>query len=345
TDGSLDTTFNPATDGYYNIYSIAIQPDGKIVWVGSSEPYYSYSHGMIGRLNADGSSDNTFQAGSGFDAYKSTFSFSLATVRSVALQPDGKIIAGGEFNNFHTLARFSIARINANGSPDATFNAGTYYHSSVNSIAVQPDGKILITGYLVFNGTPPRNFIRLNANGSRDAAFVSAIRGATFVALQPDGKILVGGGPGGISRLNTDGSLDTTFNPGTGFNGDVRSLALQQDGKIVAGGGFTYFNGIGRNRITRLLGGVGIIIGDTTLGAVVRVYPNPAEDHVWIELGEEYSDVQVTVRNLAGQLLLTRQVGTARMVELGLGDLPGGMYLLDVSTLTGEHSVHKIVKH
>ncbi|TAE55884.1 MAG: T9SS C-terminal target domain-containing protein [Bacteroidetes bacterium] len=301
---------------------------------------------MIGRLNADGSSDNTFYAGSGFKIYEGPYSPSLADVRSVALQPDGKIIVVGKFNSADTLfGRFGIARINANGSPDATFNAGTTFFSYANAVTVQPDGKILVAGYLIFNGTTSRDFVRLNANGSLDTAFVAAISGAAFIALQPDRKILVGGGPSGISRLNAYGSRDTTFNPGTGFAGSVTSLALQPDGKIVVGGAFTNFNGIGRNRIARLLGGGGRGIGDTTFGTSVRVYPNPAEDHVWIELGEEYPGVQVTVRNLSGQLLLTRQVGTAYTVELGLGDLPGGMYLLDVSTLTGEQTVLKIVKY
>lgn len=398
TDGSLDTTFSPGTGFDSYVYSIALQPDGKIIAGGSFTSFNGTICKRIARLNADGSLDNTFNPGTGFDN----------TVSAIALQSDGKIVVGGWFTTVNGTTRSRLARLNADGSLNSTFHPGTVFNQRVNSIALQPDGKMLVGGWFMpFSGVSRNNIVRLNADGSLDATFnpgtgtnneiyylalqsdgkivaggaFSSFNGVsrnnivrlnadgsldvsfdtgtgvgyfvTSIVLQPNGKILVGGSlnsysgtaRNGIARLNTDGSLDPTFDPGTGFNDVVRSIALQPDGKIVAGGGFTSFNGIGRNRVARLFGGGISSIGDNTFATAVQVYPNPAEDQVLIELGEVYPGVEVAVRNLAGQLLLTRQVGTAHTVELGLGELPGGMYLLDVSTLKGEHSVHKIVKH
>ena len=132
------------------------------------------------------------------------------------------------------LAASAVARAQ---SLDTSFNPGA--NGSVCALAVQPDGKILVGGDFTTlggggTGTTPRNRIgRLNADGSLDTSFNPGANGGVYaLAVQPDGKILVGGdfttlGGGGtgtttrncIGRLNADGSLDTSFNPGA--NGDV----------------------------------------------------------------------------------------------------------------------------
>ena len=129
----------------------------------------------------------------------------------------------------------------------------------VESVAMQPDGKILIGGPFVGVGGVTRNGIaRLHPDGSVDAAFDPNISGFARIAIQSDGKILVGGGftsVGGvtrnnIARLNTDGTLDTSFNPNA--NGRVRSLEIQPDGKILVSGEFSSIGGVPRDRVARL---------------------------------------------------------------------------------------------
>ncbi len=206
---------------------------------------------------APGSLDTSFNPGTGADG----------VVYATALQPDGKIIIGGSFSNFNGVSANRIARLNPNGFPDLTFNPGGSgvanspggVVGSVWAVAIQADGKILIGGYFkTYNGTPRNSIARLNADGSLDTSFDPASGPApdsalTKIIVQPDGKIIIGGGftsfngtsRNHIARLNVDGSLDTTFDPGTGSNGGLSDVALQVDGKIIIGGFFTNYNGNG----------------------------------------------------------------------------------------------------
>ena len=170
-------------------------------------------------------------------------------VEAIAVQADGKILVGGAFSMLGgggtgTTQRRDIARLNLDGSLDAAFNPGA--NGTVLALAVQADGKIVVGGsFTSLAGAVRNNLGRLNPDGSLDAAFNPGASGSIFagevdaVAIQPDGKILVGGeflalggGTGTtprsrIGRLNADGSVDATFNPGA--NEAVISLAVQPD--------------------------------------------------------------------------------------------------------------------
>lgn len=249
-DGSLDTSFNPGSGGNGGFSSIALQPDGKILVGGQFTSYDGISRNYISRLNADGSLDLSFNPGVGGNSI----------VRSVAIQPNGKILIGGYFPSSSGSNINGIARLNSDGTLDTSFNPGTGVDSDVQSIAIQSDGKILIWGR---TGNFNSLFSRLNENGSLDTSFNPGIGAnisiVSFVLLE-NGKILIGGefttyngvSRNRLARLNGDGSLDTTFDPGTGANNSIRSMVLQQDGKILIGGTFNSFNGSTRNGIARL---------------------------------------------------------------------------------------------
>src|ERR1041385_1140319 len=191
-------------------------------------------------------------------------------VNAVALQPDGKAIIGGQFSTVKGLLRTNLARLNADGSGDATFNpaVGNNPYFLVSSLALQSDGKVLVSGQ--FGDTVCDEFgcysftelivRRLNADGSLDNSFnpptgADNPYGISSVVVQSDGKVLVGGdfstmngtNRSGIARLNADGTLDASFNPGTGivpsYYSVINSLIVQADGKVLIGGGFTTFNG------------------------------------------------------------------------------------------------------
>jgi uncharacterized delta-60 repeat protein len=257
-DGTLDNTFNTGTGFNGSVNSVDVQPDGKILVGGVFTSFNGTSTVRIARLNADGTLDNTFNTGTGF----------MGVVYSADVQPDGKILVGGSFISFNGTSTVNrIARLNADGTLDNTFTTGTGFNTTVNSVDVQPDGKILVGGiFTSFNGTSTVNRIaRLNTNGALDNTFNT---GTGFndevisVDVQPDGKILVGGffssfngtsTVNRIARLNADGTLDNTFNTGTGFNNTVNSVYVQPDGKILVGGVFTSFNGTNDvNRIAQL---------------------------------------------------------------------------------------------
>src|SRR5205814_10321247 len=149
---------------------------------------------ILARLNSDGSFDS-------FSGLVPNFGFA---VFAIALQSDGKILVGGSFsllfNNISGPTRNGIVRLNGDGSLDSTFDPGAGV--SVNALAIQNDGKILLGGgFTNYNGV------------SRN----------------------------GIVRVNIDGSLDTSLNPdgGAGTFGTVSAIAVQTNGKIVLAGAFT----------------------------------------------------------------------------------------------------------
>src|SRR5450432_670615 len=212
--GDVDPSFNPSVLGGGTINSVAVQPDGKMVVVGLFTAFNGVETGNIERLNADGTIDSSFNTGTGFTTN--------GIEECVVLQPDGKIIVGGVFGQFNGVLRRSLLRLNADGSLDTTFAPSAGIQGAgrgVYSIALQPDGKMIVGG----------NFTTFNST-SRNS----------------------------IVRVNPDGSLDTTFNPGTGTGSStggetfVYNLALQPDGKIIIGGFFNTYNGTARSGIARL---------------------------------------------------------------------------------------------
>lgn len=258
TNGTVDTTFNPSLIGFGYTAAIAQQADGKTVVAGNFNFANGTARNNVARFNADGTLDTSFTVGTGTSPDLNASNI----VNVVAIQPDGKILVGGIFSGYNGAARRGIFRLNTDGSLDTSFNAdflSTYIAVFLNDILVLPSGKILIGGS--FAATTTRNLILLNADGSFDASFPSPINGAVQkILLQPDGKLLVSGNfttSGGqsrnrITRLNADGSLDTSFNPGTGANSTVTNLALQADNKIIAVGNFSTFNGTSHAGIVRL---------------------------------------------------------------------------------------------
>ena len=186
------------------------------------------------------------------------------TVNTTALQPDGKILIGGQFTTYNGTTVNRIARLNTDGILDTTFTTGTGADNSVNTITIQPDGKILVGGWFTtYNGTTVNGIARLNTDGTLDTTFTTGtgVDGAvSVIALQSDSKIFIGGDfytyngttANRIARLNTDGTLDTTFT-GTGANNyNVKAITFQPDGKILVGGDFIHYNDNPANRIVRL---------------------------------------------------------------------------------------------
>jgi uncharacterized delta-60 repeat protein len=254
-DGTIDATFNPAGTGANgNVNTICPQPDGKILMGGAFTNYDGAAKNRVARLDADGTIDATFYTGAGA---------ANNTINTLVLQPDGKILVGGLFTSYTGTAKNRVARLNTDGTLDATFtgvNVSGNIIGDAFTLALQPDGKILMGGG---SNTYNNYNVRLNTNGSLDETFnpgTAANNPVFALALQPDEKVLIGGdfraydgiAANYITRLNTNGSLDATFNAGTGANNPVYGIALQLDGKILIGGVFTTYNGAPANRIGRL---------------------------------------------------------------------------------------------
>lgn len=253
-DGSLDTSFAPGSGVNAEVYAIAVQNDGKIIIGGTFDSFNGFARNRIARINANGTLDVTFNPGLGPDE----------RVRALALQGDGKIVIGGWFKLYNGVARSGVARINANGTLDTTFNPGSGTDRSVYVVVLQNDGRIMIGGdFFSYDGVPRNAIARLSANGSVDTSFNpgSGVKDYVYtIGLQSDNKILIGGdfnaydgtARNSIARLNADGGLDASFDPGSGAGGHVYAIAQQTDGRIDIAGSFNAYHGVPRNRIARI---------------------------------------------------------------------------------------------
>jgi len=253
-DGSKDTTFDIGTGFDGLCYTSPIQSDGKIVVGGSFSAFTGTAQYSLIRLNSDGSKDTTFNIGTGFNNQ----------IRTVSIQSDGKILAGGLFSTFSGSSQNRLIRLNSDGSKDTTFNIGAGFSANIYTTLVQSDGKILVGGqFTTFSGGSQNYLIRLNSNGSKDTTFnigTGFDNQIRTLSIQSDGKILAGGqfslfsgsSQNKLIRLNSDGSKDTTFNIGNGFNDINYTTSIQSDGKILTGGAFTAFSGVTQNNFIRV---------------------------------------------------------------------------------------------
>jgi uncharacterized delta-60 repeat protein/uncharacterized repeat protein (TIGR01451 family) len=254
-NGSLDTSFNPGSGANDFIGAVALMGSGQFVIGGGFSSYNGTPRVRVARLNGNGSLDNSFSAGDGSDG----------SVWALAVQPDGKVIIGGEFTSVAGVTRTHIARLNTNGVLDATFDPGPNGpDGTVWAVVLQPDGKVIIGGeFHVIAGQTVGGIARLNADGTLDTSFFpgAGTDGTVYsLALQPDGKVVVGGDfslldfnpRNNLTRLNSDGSLDTTFDPGSrGAEGTVYSITVA-GGSLYVGGSFLSFNGTHRLGLVRL---------------------------------------------------------------------------------------------
>ena len=138
------------------------------------------------------------------------------------------------------------------------------FNNEVSGMVLQSDGKIVVVGYFTqFNSVTANFIIRLNSDGSRDTSFNigSGFNGFAYdIVQQTDGKFVIigdftsynGVSANKIIRLNLDGSVDSSFNSGSGFNNTATKIVIQSDGKFVIAGHFTSYNGSSINRIIRL---------------------------------------------------------------------------------------------
>jgi uncharacterized delta-60 repeat protein len=248
-DGSLDNTFNPGQSADNTVYDIEILPDGKILLIGDFVAGGGFSRNGLTRLNNNGTVDNTFNPENTFGDI-------------IKVQNDGKIIIG---------QGSSLLRLNADGSQDTGLNTELSVDGTINDIQLQADNKILIGGsFTLFNGILRKGIARLYADGTLDVTFNpgSGFNGSVnTIEVQSDGRILVGGSfssfngvsRNNIVRLNPDGTLDDTFNPGDGTNGAINAAQIRPDGRAVLGGDFTKYDNSPRLNIARIYSAVSAI--------------------------------------------------------------------------------------
>jgi uncharacterized delta-60 repeat protein len=253
--GKLSTDFGGKED---KGCSLAIQSDGKLLIGGRSDNGSNYDFALA-RYGADGSLDTSFSCDG-----KLTTAFGAGddSGSSVAIQADGKILVAGYSYNGST-SDFALARYNADGSLDTTFSGDgklTTALGSGSSVAIQADGKILVSGSSSNGSNADFALVRYNPDGSLDTSFdgdgklttdiSSGDEFASDVAVQADGKMLIAGSRFNgtdydiaLIRYNTDGTLDVGFDADgkvttvLGSSYDIGSgVVVQTDGKILVAG-------------------------------------------------------------------------------------------------------------
>ena len=296
------------------VYSIAVQTDDKSIIAGHFSTYNTIARNGIARANVDGSLDTYFNPGSGVAVQQGDF------ISSAVLAPDGKILVVGSFSSFNGIPRYRIARLNSNGSLDTSFNPGLGADATVWSVVVQGDGKVMVGGeFTSINGTNRSYLARLNDDGSLDTDFDPSLNNPNgyvqSVAVAAGGQIIIGGSftalgehsRNGIARLNENGTLDASFDPGTGVDGPVYVVALQSDGRVLAGGAFDHAGAYSRQNLVRFSANGAVDLGfDIGSGVDDTVYSITLQNDGAIYLGGVFTSINGT-----------RRVGVARLYQSG----------------------------
>jgi uncharacterized delta-60 repeat protein len=252
TDGSLDTTLNPGLGLIRFTEAVVLETDGRMLLGGWSATYNGAPVPYLARVEPNGALSSGFVPSPG------------DYLTDCQLQPDGRILVSGYFTSIGGVARPYVARLLPDGTVDSSFDPGLGPNSYVYSVALQPDGRILIAGDFTSVAGITRNRIaRLFADGSLDPSFdpgQGADRIVYDVEIQPDGRIVLGGWFAELQgqelwflgRLTANGALDATFTPqiDPAF-GQVLSAKAQPDGMIIAAGQFWSVGGTARACIAR----------------------------------------------------------------------------------------------
>ncbi|GAB4092144.1 delta-60 repeat domain-containing protein [Flaviaesturariibacter terrae] len=374
--GALDASFNPGSGisgssyGELIIYTVAIRAtaaasDRRIV-AGGLFTYYN------GTAVAGGNGGGLVQIKTDGTIDAAATPKVEGAVYHLALDDNGKILAGGEFYKVNGEDLWRFARINIDGSTDNTLWTGRWdgFNSTVTSVQVYR-GQIYVGGFFTqYRGNNSGRLARLNSDGSYDATFAvgTGFTGsggtalctqgmeAKSVAFMSNGKVVVGGNftayQGNtvyrIARLNTNGSYDASFNTGTGFDQCVARLAFQgTDDSLVVGGFFNSFRDETQGTVMRLrkpptplllsLGEAPATVPRHTLGGDA-VYPNPFTVHLRVALPGR-PDGAVTVCFLGSDGRDARRFNAylrRGTVELQAGTVPAGTWLLQVTDARGE---------
>lgn len=223
------------------VTSILKLDDGHIMVGGFFNEFNGFPRRGLAKLKSDGSLDHNFNITS-----------FIGSIRTIAQQDDGLILLGGSRNS---STEHILMRVQKNGNIDPDFRIARSDNGTINNIIIQPDGKILVVGtFTQYDRTISRRIVRLNQDGTRDTNFdigEGANNAINVVKLLDNGKILIGGtfnqfngfNINRLARLNQDGSLDQTFQIGTGPSGAIQDIEILENGDILVGGSIDSYDG------------------------------------------------------------------------------------------------------
>lgn len=362
-DGSPDQTFSD--DGIMTLdiggssdygWAAALQPDGKILVAGYDDSLLIHRHFAVLRLNTDGSLDDTF----GGDGIVTTdMGAGLNEIRSLAVQPDGRILAAGTVYVGISEMHFGLVRYNPDGSLDDSFGADGKVITAVGQVdqascvAVLPDGRILVAGS-AFVGTYAFAMAHYTADGQLDTQFGTGGTVVTHIGqeedncndmvVQPDGRIVLTGytraaGNWDIAlvRYTSNGVLDPTMDGDgivitpVGNAYDIgHALNMQADGKLVVAG-WSYDSALNADVVTvvRYMNDAVGMAGSGDKGGLY-LYPNPGYGMVSIDAQPDGG--WLSVYRYSGELVLSKPLNRGVSSSIDLSGLARGCYAVRVTT-------------
>jgi uncharacterized delta-60 repeat protein len=253
-DGLIDTTYY--ANGYKfnsSTYCGLLENDGKLYIGGGFSQFDGQPQWCLIRLTTGGTLDTSFDIGDGFNS----------SVRTLAKDNSGKIYAGGDFTSYSGVTQNRLIRLNSDGTKDETFDIGDGFNGTVYGVALDSSGHTYVAGsFSQFSGSTQNYLIRLNSDGTKDETFDIGDGFNSYIyklEIDSNDKIYVGGyftTYSGITqnyaaRLNSDATLDSTFDMGDGFDDAVVMIKIIDD-KIYMGGNFTTYSGLTHNKIVSL---------------------------------------------------------------------------------------------
>jgi uncharacterized delta-60 repeat protein len=376
TDGSVDTSFNPAVTNNLKIIKNIIQNDGKIIVIGQNQDLtYYYT-----RLNTDGSVDNNFNVQdygghisdavslpdgrmliAGNKLYRLNIDGTIDSnfnngnlgstgINNIYLLKDNKILIVGGFTKYNNIERKGIARLNLDGTLDETFSPGTGVNNTIYGCDQQDDGKILLAGFFTsYNGISRNFLVRINQDGSLDTSFNSQSSGPndalSYVTKGINGKILISGvfttynniTKNYIAILNSDGSLDNN-NVDTNFDNAVNNCVKQNDGKLVCGGYFSKYGGSSSKGVVRIIPNNFLSVNNSSL-IKVKIAPNPVTDKFTINTPKEGTANLYDSNGKKVRNYTLKQ----NQNEIDISKFPNGLYFVEVS-MGNEIQNFKLIK-
>lgn len=337
---TIDPTFQASFTSKTEAVAAVYLPDGKYILAGGFVRANGQNISGLARFNADGTIDATYQNGTG----------AKGKVEAMALQSDGKLLVAGRITGYNGTATKGLFRLNADGTLDNTFNQIIVFDNGgiQFGIYLQSDGKIVVTGPVSYiNGLQVNEYIiRLNADGTHDSSFdAERVYSIYSIAFQADGKMIIGGSlsavgsttVGNIARLNANGTLDTSFNTGAGFNSLVQDVKIVS-GRIIVGGWFTQYKGAAMKYLVALTS-TGAVDGNFTANNLPNgtVEGMATQSDGKIVVAGNFTSIGSAVARVA-RLSTTGAVDATFNSNIGTGPGPSNSYF-EFATLSSTNEI------
>lgn len=303
-----------------------ILQNNKIIIQGDFTGYNNTPKKELVLLNPDGTIDSTFHPDT-----------TINRIFKPSIQNDGKeLLLGKRIKIVNGYRITSIVKLNSNFTVDPAFQEGIL-SGTIYSYAISSAGKITLFGdFKSYNNVLVNGIAQINADGTLNNAFNAGLGVDSYVIssiLQPDEKIIITGSfssyngihANNIARLNADGSIDNTFQTGTGTNYPIYTSNLQKDGKVIIGGSFTSYDDLGRNRIARLNNIITSSVKNETFNRTpIKLYPNPNNGEFTVEASEK-STIKIT--DASGREVMVKTINLPQE-QFNISKEKNGVYFL-----------------